>query len=119
MTSPSSYETDDDLGLGWKGFAGIMLILAGSINIIQGLVAITNASFYRNLAAGTNVTAARDEHDLDVGLGHLHLGLHRGVGGLLRVHRSHVGEDHRDHGGARSTWCSSSASWPRSRSGRS
>ena len=56
MTSPTAYDTDENLGLGWKGFAGIMLILAGSINIIQGLVAITNAAFYRNLAAGTNVT---------------------------------------------------------------
>ena len=55
MTSPNAYDTDESLGLGWKGFAGIMLIVAGSINIIEGLVAITNASFYRNLAAGANI----------------------------------------------------------------
>lgn len=50
----SAYDVDD--GIGWKGFAGIMLILAGSINILQGIVAITNASYYKNLTAGSHVT---------------------------------------------------------------
>jgi hypothetical protein len=32
--------------LGWIGFAGVMLILGGTLGFIDGLVAISKSSFY-------------------------------------------------------------------------
>jgi hypothetical protein len=40
-------------GGGWKLFAGIMIIIVGGMNIIDGLVAVTNASYLKNLAGGS------------------------------------------------------------------
>ena len=35
-------------GMGWKLFAGIMVIIVGTFNVIDGLVAITNADQFEN-----------------------------------------------------------------------
>ena len=59
MRSPSLNDanaySDTNDGFGWKAFAAFMLVIAGSINLIQGLVAITNASYYENLSAGSHL----------------------------------------------------------------
>ena len=46
----TSYEVDvyESSGMGWKLFAGIMLIIVGTFNVIDGLVAITNADQFKN-----------------------------------------------------------------------
>lgn len=41
----SAYE-DQDRGYGWVMFAGVLLLMVGSINFIQGLAAIGNAHFF-------------------------------------------------------------------------
>ena len=42
---------DEDRGLGWIVFAGIMLSIVGILNIVYGIAAIDDANFY---AAGAN-----------------------------------------------------------------
>jgi uncharacterized membrane protein HdeD (DUF308 family) len=42
----TSYDYSDDQGTGWMAFAGVLLVLVGVINLIQGLAAIDNANFY-------------------------------------------------------------------------
>jgi hypothetical protein len=44
----ASYEgyTDDDRGHGWVVFAGVLLMLLGTINFIMGLAAIDQANFF-------------------------------------------------------------------------
>lgn len=44
---PSSYyESLDERGLGWVMFAGVLLLTIGTINVIQGIAAISQAHFY-------------------------------------------------------------------------
>ena len=44
---PSSYyESLDERGLGWVMFAGVLLLTVGTINVIQGIAAISRAHFY-------------------------------------------------------------------------
>jgi hypothetical protein len=45
VPAPDYYE-DDDRGYGWVVFAGTLLLLIGSINVIQGIAAIGNANFF-------------------------------------------------------------------------
>jgi hypothetical protein len=44
----ASYEvyTDEDRGYGWVVFAGVLLMLLGTINFIMGLAAIDSANFF-------------------------------------------------------------------------
>ena len=42
----SDYYTDDDRGYGWVIFAGVLLLMAGTLNFISGLAAIGNSSFF-------------------------------------------------------------------------
>jgi hypothetical protein len=37
---------DDDRGFGWVAFAGVLLLLVGTMNVIEGIAAIGNASFF-------------------------------------------------------------------------
>jgi hypothetical protein len=47
FTRPMSPEHDGDpRGQGWVTFAGIMLMIAGTLNFIYGIAAIGNAHFY-------------------------------------------------------------------------
>jgi len=44
-TSRGEY-ADEPPGSGWVAFAGTMLVLLGTLNIIDGIAAISNSSFY-------------------------------------------------------------------------
>ena len=37
---------DDDRGYGWVSFAGVLLLLIGTMNIVEGIAAIGNAHFF-------------------------------------------------------------------------
>ncbi len=41
---PATY--DEPIGAGWLMFAGIMLLIAGVLNVIYGIAAIGNSSFF-------------------------------------------------------------------------
>jgi hypothetical protein len=43
-----SYERDfdDDRGFGWVAFAGVLLLILGTMNVIEGIAAIGNAHFF-------------------------------------------------------------------------
>jgi hypothetical protein len=43
-SAPSGY--DDERGVGWVLFAGIMLLILGTMNVIEGIAAIGNAHFF-------------------------------------------------------------------------
>ena len=49
-TTAARYEddADDDRGYGWVSFAGVLLLLVGTLNFIEGLAAIGNSSFFVN-----------------------------------------------------------------------
>jgi hypothetical protein len=42
----SGYDAFDDDGSGWVAFAGVLLVLLGTVNFIQGIAAISNAHFF-------------------------------------------------------------------------
>jgi hypothetical protein len=37
---------DDDRGSGWIAFAGVLLLIVGTLNIIEGIAAIDKANFF-------------------------------------------------------------------------
>jgi hypothetical protein len=45
---PAAADTVDESGPGWLLFAGIMLLVAGVLNIIYGIAAIDNSTFFVN-----------------------------------------------------------------------
>jgi hypothetical protein len=45
---------DEDRGSGWVAFAGILLLIVGTLNTIEGIAAIDNANFF---AANTHYIA--------------------------------------------------------------
>jgi hypothetical protein len=49
-TQPSAgydpYAADDERGYGWVAFAGVLLLMLGTLNFIEGLAAIGNAHFF-------------------------------------------------------------------------
>ena len=55
--APASYEAyyeDEDRGYGWVIFAGVLLLMLGTLNFIEGLAAIGNSHFF---AANTHYIA--------------------------------------------------------------
>jgi hypothetical protein len=44
-TGPVGYP-DDDRGYGWVTFAGTLLLMLGTLNVIEGIAAIGNAHFF-------------------------------------------------------------------------
>ena len=44
--SGDAYPVDDDRGYGWVMFAGVLLLMLGTLNFIEGLAAIGNAHFF-------------------------------------------------------------------------
>jgi hypothetical protein len=48
QSSTTSYEPyfDDDRGMGWIAFAGVLLMILGTMNVIEGIAAIGNAHFF-------------------------------------------------------------------------
>ena len=49
----SSYDAYESSGAGWKLFAGIMIIIGGTFNLIDGLVGITNTSYIQRQMGGS------------------------------------------------------------------
>ncbi len=50
-SAPTRYDEgylDDDRGYGWVAFAGVLLILVGTLNFIEGIAAISNSHFFVN-----------------------------------------------------------------------
>ena len=45
-STQSSYGYDDESGYGWVAFAGVLLLILGTLNFIEGLAAIGNAHFF-------------------------------------------------------------------------
>ena len=46
LSAAPDYYEEDEQGYGWVAFAGTLLLLVGSINLIQGIAAIGNANFF-------------------------------------------------------------------------
>jgi len=46
LTEATSYDLDDERGYGWVVFAGVLLLILGTLNFIEGLAAIGNAHFF-------------------------------------------------------------------------
>jgi hypothetical protein len=46
--------TGRDDGVGWQLFAGMLLVVVGAFNCVDGLVAISNANYFSNVTAGTD-----------------------------------------------------------------
>ena len=40
--------SDDDRGYGWVAFAGVLLLVVGTLNTIEGIAAIGNAHFFHH-----------------------------------------------------------------------
>jgi hypothetical protein len=47
-SAPAGYDShvDDDRGYGWVMFAGVLLLMVGTLNFIEGVAAISNAHFF-------------------------------------------------------------------------
>src|SRR5690349_5526115 len=50
---PGEYDVRAAEGIGWKMFAGLMVITVGAFNVADGLVAITDSGYYAK-AGGTD-----------------------------------------------------------------
>ena len=48
MQSDVEYDSYESTGAGWKTFAGIMILIAGTFNVIDGLRGVTNVSQLKN-----------------------------------------------------------------------
>ncbi len=55
MQGDTEYDTYESRGTGWKTFAGIMIIIVGTFNVIDGLRAVTNASQIKSNFPNGNV----------------------------------------------------------------
>ena len=49
-------QTQAGRGAGWRVFAGIMLVIVGFLNIIDAIVAITNATYYQHVANNNGIS---------------------------------------------------------------
>jgi hypothetical protein len=45
-SAQAAYDVDSDRGYGWVMFAGVMLLLLGTLNFIEGIAAISNSHFF-------------------------------------------------------------------------
>ena len=43
---PDAYGVADERGYGWVSFAGVLLLMLGGLNVIEGIAAIGNAHFF-------------------------------------------------------------------------
>jgi hypothetical protein len=57
MDAAQRYEGAAQVGSGWIGFAGIMLILVGFFNVIDGIAAIGNSNYLANQLLFANMDA--------------------------------------------------------------
>jgi hypothetical protein len=44
--SRDAYPVDDDRGYGWVSFAGVLLLMLGTLNFIEGIAAVSNSHFF-------------------------------------------------------------------------
>ena len=44
--APDAYAVADERGYGWVSFAGVLLLMLGGLNVIEGIAAIGNAHFF-------------------------------------------------------------------------
>jgi hypothetical protein len=51
FSAQAAYDDDSDRGYGWIIFAGVMLLVLGTLNFIEGIAAISNSHFF---VANTN-----------------------------------------------------------------
>ncbi len=42
----AGYDYDEERGTGWVAFAGVILLIVGALNVIEGIAAIGNANFF-------------------------------------------------------------------------
>ena len=54
---PAAADTIDESGPGWLLFAGIMIVVVGVLNIIYGIAAIDNSTFFVNDANTSSATS--------------------------------------------------------------
>ena len=60
MQADTDYDTYESSGAGWKTFAGIMIIIVGTFNVIDGLRAITSSNqIENNFANGRSSSRSR------------------------------------------------------------
>ncbi|HEX4539260.1 MAG TPA: hypothetical protein VH112_03370 [Acidimicrobiales bacterium] len=48
--------TQSDRGAGWRVFAGIMMVIVGFLNLIDAIVAITDANYYQRVANNNGIS---------------------------------------------------------------
>jgi hypothetical protein len=46
FSAQAAYDDDSDRGYGWVMFAGVMLLVVGTVNLIEGISAISNSHFF-------------------------------------------------------------------------
>jgi hypothetical protein len=46
LSAQAVYDDDSDRGYGWVMFAGVMLLVLGTLNFIEGVAAISNSHFF-------------------------------------------------------------------------
>ncbi|HEY7196952.1 MAG TPA: hypothetical protein VH306_07185 [Gaiellaceae bacterium] len=57
MVTPQAYRRNTSHGEGWLTFAGILLILVGFFNVIDGIAAIVNSDYLANQLLFANLDA--------------------------------------------------------------
>jgi hypothetical protein len=45
-TSPESYDYAEERGDGWVAFAGVMLLILATLNVIDGIAAVSDSTFF-------------------------------------------------------------------------
>jgi hypothetical protein len=60
MQAEPQYDTYESSGAGWKTFAGIMIILVGLFNVIDGLRAITSSNQVESNLGGVELPLTND-----------------------------------------------------------
>jgi hypothetical protein len=60
MTTGNQFVDHDTRGMGWKMFAGLMIIMVGAFNIADGLVAITDDSYFTKIGGSDQLPLTND-----------------------------------------------------------
>jgi hypothetical protein len=60
MTAGSQFPDNEARGMGWKMFAGLMIIMVGAFNLADGLVAITDDSYFTKIGGGDQLPLTND-----------------------------------------------------------
>ena len=60
MQAETDYDTYESSGTGWKTFAGIMIIIVGTFNVIDGLRALTSSNQVENALGNTELPLTND-----------------------------------------------------------